>query len=491
MTTSAASPQSPIDLLDVLRNGLPKDGPRRHVIVVGAGIAGLTAGLLLKEAGHRVTILEARNRLGGRIYTYRGFAGRMYGEFGAMRFPRQHRLGQHLIHERFGLATQPFGMDDQDTFVYLQGRGVRRSEFTAASFDVGLPEGERGKEPGQLLREAMAPLIDLAGQPGGWDRIVADYDRYSLLGYLLERGVSEQALWLLGPLFNIEGRFHFSLVEWFAHWYDDVFGDLEYIVDGADTLAAAFSPALMADTRLGAEVHAIDQRPREVVVHYRDAVGNQSRVSGDECIVTVPFVLLRHMEISGLDVDKWFTIRNVYYGRAHKIFMQFSRRWWAEDYAISHGVTVTDLAIRNVVYTPAGQDPSIDKGVIIASYAWEQDSMAYSMLDEPQRVAQALQDLAKIHPEAAETFEYGISHDWALDRHGGGIGPLFRPHEMTTRFFDDIRRPVGRVWFAGDACSRLERRWIEGSIASAVETAFAIGAGMRNALPAVAVPPHT
>ena len=35
------------------------------------------------------------------------------------------------------------------------------------------------------------------------------------------------------------------------------------------------------------------------------------------CIVTVPFVLLRHMEIDGLDSEKWFTIRNVYYGRAH------------------------------------------------------------------------------------------------------------------------------------------------------------------------------
>src|SRR4249919_97676 len=154
-----------IDLLEVLRAGLPAgDGPARHVVVVGAGIAGLTAALLLKEAGHRVTILEARNRLGGRIYTYRGFAGRMYGEFGAMRFPRQHRLAQHLIHERFRLPTLPFGMEDQDTFVYLQGRGVRRSEFTANSFDVGLPEGERGKEPNQLLKDAMAPLIDLVGQ---------------------------------------------------------------------------------------------------------------------------------------------------------------------------------------------------------------------------------------------------------------------------------------------------------------------------------------
>lgn len=126
---------APIDLLEVLRSGLPgRPEPRRHIVIVGAGIAGLTAGLLLKEAGHKVTILEAQNRLGGRIFTYRGFAGQMYGEFGAMRFPRQHRLGQYLIHDRFGLKTTPFGMEDPDTFIHLQGRSIRRSEFTAASF---------------------------------------------------------------------------------------------------------------------------------------------------------------------------------------------------------------------------------------------------------------------------------------------------------------------------------------------------------------------
>jgi monoamine oxidase len=480
-----------IDLLEVLRTGLPTTGAPRHVVIVGAGIAGLTAGLLLKEAGHKVTILEARNRLGGRIYTYRGFAGKMYGEFGAMRFPRQHKLAQHLIHDRFKLATKPFGMDDQDTFIYLQGKRVRRSDFTATTFDFDLPEGERGKEPAAILREAMAPLIELADKPGGWDQIIERFDRYSLLAYLLERGVSERALWLLGPLFNIEGRFHFSLVEWFAHWYDDVFGDLEFIDDGADTLPNAFAPALMPDTRLGAEVNAIEQRPDGVTVFFKDRIGGRGSVVADEVILTVPLVLLRHMEINGLDVDKWFTIRNVYYGRAHKIFMQFSRRWWVDDYDITHGVTVTDLAIRNVVYTPAGQDPSTGKGVIIASYAWEQDSMAYSMLDESQRVAEALEDLAKIHPEAADTFEFGISHDWALDRHGGGIGPLFRPYEMTGRFFDDIARPVGRLWFAGDACSRLARRWIEGAIESAVLNAYAINAGMRDELPAVAPEHHT
>ena len=187
-------------------------------------------------------------------------------------------------------------------------------------------------------------------------------------------------------------------------------------------------------------------------------------MAADEVIVTVPFVLLRHMEIEGLDPEKWFAIRNIYYGRAHKIFMQFSRRWWQEDDHIQHGVTVTDLAIRNVVYTPAGQDPTTRKGVLIASYAWEQDSMAYSMLSEDQRIVQSLEDLVKIHPQAADTFEFGISYDWALDRYAGGIGPLFRPLEMTSRFFDDVVRPVGRVWFANDACDRRGRRWIEGAL---------------------------
>ncbi len=473
-----------LDLLETLRSGLPKPaGPAKHVVVVGAGMAGLTAAMLLKEAGHTVTILEARNRLGGRVYTYRGFAGGMYGEFGAMRFPRQHHLGQYLINERFKLKTTPFPMFDEDTFIHLNGTRVRRSDFVAESFDFNLAPGERGKIPADILRDAMLPLRDLIDEEGGWQRIIETYDGYSLLSYLVEREVSEQALQLMGPLLDLEGRAHFSLVEWFAHYHEDVFGDLVFIHDGADSLPNAFAPLLANDTRFGAVVHAIDQGPDDVTVHFRDGVGTSMAVTADECILTVPLVLLRHMEIGGLDIDKRFTIRNVYYGRAHKIFMQFSRKWWVEDYKITQGVTVTDLAIRNVVYTPAGQVRGINRGVLIASYAWEQDSIAYGMLSEAERISQALEDLCKIHPEARSTFEYGISYDWTLDPYAGGIGPLFRPYEMRGQFYDDIVRPVDRLWFANDACDQRARRWIEGAIRAGVKNAYAINAGMRNELP--------
>lgn len=473
-----------IDCLKILQEGLPSSSAApRHIIVIGAGMAGLTAALLLQEAGHTVTILEAQNRLGGRVYTYHGFPGKMYGEFGAMRFPKQHKLAQHLIHERFKLATRPFPMFDEDTFIYVNGTSLRRSEFHPDKVDYNLPLHEKGRLPDELLKATMQPLIDKMDEPGGWDYLVNRYDSYSLIDFLRESSLSDAALAMVGPLLNLEGRFHFSLVEWFSHYYENVFGDLVYIEDGADALPNAFVPQLQSCIRLGAIVQEIQQSPEGVTVTFKDPAGYSQTVSGDECILTVPFNLLRHMEISGLDVNKWYTIRNVYYGRAHKIFMQFSERWWETKYNISHGVTVTDLAIRNVVYTPAGQDPAYNKGVIIASYAWEQDSMAYSMLSEQERINQALQDLCKIHPEARNTFEFGISHDWSLDQYAGGIGPLFRPHEMSGRFYDNIVRPVNRIWFANDACDRRHRRWIEAALVAAVKNAFALHTGLRNEVP--------
>jgi monoamine oxidase len=475
-----------LDTLDLLKEGLPENGAgSRRIVIVGAGMAGLTAGLLLKEAGHEVTILEAQNRLGGRILTYRGFAGNMYGEFGAMRFPLQHPMVSWLIHDKFKLETRPFPMYDEDSFIFLQGKGVRRSEFHADLFNFDLTADELGKEPQELLKETVRPLIDIMSgedEETAFNRLLTDYDKYSLLSYLKERKLSDGALEILGPLYNLEGRYHFSLLEWFLHYYEDVFGQLVYIVDGADTLPRAFETALMENIHLGAQVHGIEQNDAGVKVNYR--TGRQHRsITADECIVTVPLSSLRFMEMEGLDPEKHYAIRNTYYGRAHKLFMQFSERWWETKYGITHGLSVTDLAIRNVVYPPAGQDRRHSKGVMIASYCWEQDSMPYTPLAEEECVAQALEDLAKIHPEARDTFEFGVYKDWALDYYACGIGPLFRPFEMSEGFYHDVIRPVNRIWFANDACDRRHRRWVEGALKAAVKNAYAIHTGLRNEIP--------
>src|SRR6516165_3647531 len=86
-----------------------KNQPPLNIAIVGAGMAGLTAGWLLARSGHNVTIYEASSVVGGRVKTLRsGFTSGLYAEAGAMRIPRHHGLTNWLIDDLFGLACGAF-----------------------------------------------------------------------------------------------------------------------------------------------------------------------------------------------------------------------------------------------------------------------------------------------------------------------------------------------------------------------------------------------
>ena len=360
-----------------------------------------------------------------------------------MRFPRQHHLGQHLIHDRFRLPTTavPDGRRRHVRPPQRPERAARR-DHRADSFDFPLAPAERGVAPGDLLRRAMAPLIELSGEPDGWASSSSATTGTRCWASSSSEGVSEGARALMGPVLNLEGRFHFSLVEWFCHYHEDVFGDLEYIDAGADTLPGAFAPMLMDDARFGAEVHAIEQGPDGVTVRYQTEVGGEGSVAGDECIVTVPLVLLRHMEIGGLDVDKVF--RSGTSTTAARTRSSCSSaalvggRLRASPRRHRHGPGHPERGVH------AGRPgPSTAKGVLIASYAWEQDSMAYSMLASISASPRRWRTCAKIHPRGARDVRVRHLPRLGAGPYAGGIGPLFRPFEMCSEL---LRRchPPGR-----------------------------------------------
>src|SRR6267143_5135081 len=85
-----------------------RQGAAKRVVILGAGIAGLAAGLELTQAGHDVTILEAQLHPGGRVYTLRApFSDGLYAEAGAGRIPSTHHLTLEYV-KRFKLELDPF-----------------------------------------------------------------------------------------------------------------------------------------------------------------------------------------------------------------------------------------------------------------------------------------------------------------------------------------------------------------------------------------------
>jgi len=115
-----ADPVPPSVLKTPLEGLEPIPQVPKRVVIVGGGVAGLVAAFELLRQGHDPVILEAQNRVGGRIYTLRNFAPGLYAEAGAMRIPRVHDLTLEYC-RLFGLELRPFVMGNPKSLVYLDG----------------------------------------------------------------------------------------------------------------------------------------------------------------------------------------------------------------------------------------------------------------------------------------------------------------------------------------------------------------------------------
>ncbi len=443
----------------------------QRVIIVGAGMAGLVAAYELQRSGHDPVILEAQSRVGGRVYTLREpFAPGLYAEAGAMRIPRAHDLTMAYI-DRFKLPVSPFTMGNPHAFYYLHGRRYRIEEVGANPDALGfeVADRERGKTLGQLWAEALSPLVEKLHEApeAAWSEIVRAYDQYSTREFLESLGWSEGAIEMFGLLENQEAVMNSSFLELLREEAGGYYTNMVEIDGGMDLLPRAFLPALQSRIHFGARVVALDQTPGSVTVHYQTAAG-RAQASGDYAIVTVPFPALRHVEVlKPFSRPKQRAIRQLHYDASAKILFQCRRRFWEEDDGIFGGGTMSDLAIRATYYPDHGRETG--RGVLLASYTWSEDAQRWGSLSPADRVAQALENLAQIHPQIIEEFEVGASKMWHDDEFAGGAFALFDPGQQSL-LHQHIIAPEGRIHFAGEHAS-LAHAWIQGAIESGLRAA--------------------
>jgi monoamine oxidase len=464
------------------------------VLILGAGLAGLVAALELRRAGYRVQVLEYNNRAGGRCWSLRGgdsytelgggpqrceFASGLYFNPGPWRIPYHHH-GVLDYCRRLNVALEPFIQVNNNAWLHsrraFDGKPQRyrevQADFNGYVAELLAKATSQRKLDEAVTREDQEILLSALRN---WGALDANYAYTSNLVSSQKRGydkapgggvagapVASKPLALSDLLKSGVWQNLFLAANY--RFQSTLFQP----VGGMDMIARAFIREVNDLIRFNAKVTAIQQDTNGVTVVYEDTTdpGKPLRVTADWCLCTIPLPILSQIEMT-VGAPMQNAIDAVPYAPAVKVGLQFKRRFWEQDDGIYGGISYTDQPIRMIAYPCTGYGGA-GKAVLLGAYEiFGVYAYEFTSLSPAERVARAVEDGARIHPQYHSEFENGIAVAWHRNPSVLGCEGTWTD-DTRKQHYQNLCAIDGRILLAGEHASYWGG-WQEGAILSSLD----------------------
>jgi monoamine oxidase len=463
----------------------PGSGNGRRVVILGAGIAGLSAAYRLRQAGYQCTVLEARDRPGGRVWTIRG------GDRIVETDSEQRVDWERDPHLYFNAGPARLASHHQGILGYCRELDVPLELFVNdnraallqfdSQFD-GKPQTMR-----RLQADTRGAIAALAARNAPDDQAVRTllavfgaltrdltYRGTSRAGYANEEqmpgaGTQRGELQPPLPLDAIAGpaALPLTLALTFAEAWQQAPTMLQPI-GGMDAIPRAFARMLGDVVQLNQEVVEIRRDgERAQIVALDRLTGQRSAHGADFVVCTIPLSVLTAIPSDFTPTVKAAVERGAAgYFPAVKVAFEAERRWWELDDGIYGGISWTGRDITQVWYPSHGFHGR--GGVLIGAYIWNSaPALRFSGRTPQERASSAIDDGERLHPGYAKRVRSGVSVAWSKVPYSLGAWmewesvPGGRAETYPVLLAGD-----GPFYFAGEHMSYITA-WQEGAVQSA------------------------
>jgi monoamine oxidase len=483
---AADSPyQGPIDL-----QGAP---PGASILILGAGMAGMTAAYELRNAGYKVQVLEYNGRAGGRNWSLRGgdsytelggatqqcdFDKDLYINPGPWRIPYHHAGMMHYA-KVLKVPLEPFFQVNYNAYLHsTQAFGGKPQRYREIKADYQGHVAEllakathQNALDGSVTKEDQEKLLESLRAWGALDK------NYT---YAASEAGSDRRGFKKNPGGGLSARpvpsnpVGLSDILKSGLWQGIPTGDtfdmqtaLFQPVGGMGRIGEAFGRELGPLIRYNTKVTNIAQDAAGVTVSYVDSrtlTGKQT-ARADWCLCTIPLPVLAQIPMN-VGASMASAIAAVPYASAIKVGLQFKRRFWEEDEQIFGGITYTDLPITNIGYPNSGFQ-SGGKGVLLGAYIWGLNAMEFTAMTPQERVQKVVDYGSQIHPQYHKEFDNGVAVAWHRSPFTLGCFGMWSS-DSRAKHYDDLCGIDGRIALAGEHASFLGG-WQEGAVTSSLD----------------------